>query len=48
MKKESFGCCPFDFDEDVKKIAAINKYIHAKFEEHKNKIDNLKGVEQKN
>ncbi len=47
MKKELFGRCPFDLDEDVKKIAAINKYIHAKFEEHKNKIDNLKGVEQK-
>ena len=42
MKKELFGRCPFDLDEDVKKIAAINKYIHAKFEEHKNKIDNLK------
>ena len=47
MRKKSFGRCPFDFDEDVKKIAAINKYIHAKFERHKNKIDNLKGVEQK-
>ncbi len=32
MKKELFGRCPFDLDEDVKKIAAINKYIHAKFE----------------
>ncbi|EEC9332449.1 hypothetical protein KDF03_004714 [Escherichia coli] len=47
MRKKSFGRCPFDFDEDVKKIAAINKYIHAKFERHKDKIDNLKGVEQK-
>ena len=31
MRKKSLGRCPFDFDEDVKKIAAINKYIHAKF-----------------